>query len=334
MEAPGVVATELGIELAARGHEIHFITSSRALPAHRPRSQHSLPPGGDLPLPALRAPALRSRARHAHGGGRRVLLARSSARALRHPALRLRLPGQADARYARGIHLPFITTLHGTDITLVGLDRSYLPITKLRHRAIRRRHRDLSPISRPHPRGISPLKSRSKSSATSSTATSTRPQPELIAEMRPRYAAPNEKAYSCTFRTSAPSSASAMWLRSLPRSPAGPARPPDAHRRRARPLDRRVPRAQARRAGSRSLSGQAGQRQRASAGRRPHAHAVRDGVLRPGRARSHGLPGARHRDPRGRRAGAHRSPASTACSARSAMSTAWLQAAITALLQE
>jgi N-acetyl-alpha-D-glucosaminyl L-malate synthase BshA len=30
----------------------------------------------------------------------------------------------------KGIHLPFITTLHGTDITLVGLDRSYLPITK------------------------------------------------------------------------------------------------------------------------------------------------------------------------------------------------------------
>jgi N-acetyl-alpha-D-glucosaminyl L-malate synthase BshA len=31
---------------------------------------------------------------------------------------------------ARGLHLPFITTLHGTDITLVGLDRSYLPITR------------------------------------------------------------------------------------------------------------------------------------------------------------------------------------------------------------
>ena len=31
---------------------------------------------------------------------------------------------------ARGKKLPFITTLHGTDITLVGLDRSYLPITK------------------------------------------------------------------------------------------------------------------------------------------------------------------------------------------------------------
>ncbi len=34
----GVVATELGIELAARGHEIHFITYSAALPPHRPRA--------------------------------------------------------------------------------------------------------------------------------------------------------------------------------------------------------------------------------------------------------------------------------------------------------
>ena len=31
---------------------------------------------------------------------------------------------------ARGIRLPFVTTLHGTDITLVGLDRGYLPITR------------------------------------------------------------------------------------------------------------------------------------------------------------------------------------------------------------
>jgi N-acetyl-alpha-D-glucosaminyl L-malate synthase BshA len=31
---------------------------------------------------------------------------------------------------ANGRNLPFITTLHGTDITLVGLDHSYLPITR------------------------------------------------------------------------------------------------------------------------------------------------------------------------------------------------------------
>ena len=31
---------------------------------------------------------------------------------------------------AKRRYLPFVTTLHGTDITLVGLDRSYLPITR------------------------------------------------------------------------------------------------------------------------------------------------------------------------------------------------------------
>ena len=32
--------------------------------------------------------------------------------------------------FGGGCRLPFVTTLHGTDITLVGLDRSYLPITR------------------------------------------------------------------------------------------------------------------------------------------------------------------------------------------------------------
>src|SRR5207248_9392657 len=35
------------------------------------------------------------------------------------------------AKMMLGNHLvPFVTTLHGTDITLVGNDRSYLPITR------------------------------------------------------------------------------------------------------------------------------------------------------------------------------------------------------------
>jgi len=42
--------------------------------------------------------------------------------------LHLRHAGQQNAAPTR--RLPFITTLHGTDITLVGADRSYFPITK------------------------------------------------------------------------------------------------------------------------------------------------------------------------------------------------------------
>jgi N-acetyl-alpha-D-glucosaminyl L-malate synthase BshA len=40
------------------------------------------------------------------------------------------LARQMLAAKPRGKRLPFVTTLHGTDITLVGLDRSYLPITR------------------------------------------------------------------------------------------------------------------------------------------------------------------------------------------------------------
>jgi N-acetyl-alpha-D-glucosaminyl L-malate synthase BshA len=40
------------------------------------------------------------------------------------------LARQMLAAKPKGQRLPFVTTLHGTDITLVGLDRSYLPITR------------------------------------------------------------------------------------------------------------------------------------------------------------------------------------------------------------
>jgi len=40
------------------------------------------------------------------------------------------LARQMLAAKPKGQKLPFVTTLHGTDITLVGLDRSYLPITR------------------------------------------------------------------------------------------------------------------------------------------------------------------------------------------------------------
>ena len=63
-----------------------------------------------------------------HDGGGRVLLAGPAACALRDSAFDLRDAGAADG--APSGRLPFMTTLHGTDITLVGQDRSYLPITR------------------------------------------------------------------------------------------------------------------------------------------------------------------------------------------------------------
>ena len=39
----GVVATELGIELAQRGHEVHFITYSPPFRLRTVRAEYSLP---------------------------------------------------------------------------------------------------------------------------------------------------------------------------------------------------------------------------------------------------------------------------------------------------
>jgi glycosyltransferase involved in cell wall biosynthesis len=69
----GVVATELGIELAALGHEVHFISYSQPFRLNG-RDQgifyHEVPVSK---LSALRVPALRPGAGFAHGGGGRVL---------------------------------------------------------------------------------------------------------------------------------------------------------------------------------------------------------------------------------------------------------------------
>ena len=130
----GVVATELGIELAARGHEVHFITSSPPFRLngreanihfhevdvyHYPLFEH---PPYDLALATRMAEVAEFYSLdllHVHYAiphSLSALLARQM------------LETQQDATRRR--YLPFITTLHGTDITLVGLDRSYLPITQ------------------------------------------------------------------------------------------------------------------------------------------------------------------------------------------------------------
>jgi N-acetyl-alpha-D-glucosaminyl L-malate synthase BshA len=123
----GVVATELGIELAARGHEIHFI--SYAPPIRMPAKAdriwfHEVEvtnyPLFDHPPYTL---ALASKM---------LEVAESSQLDLLH--VHYAIPHSVSAHLARAMalprKLPFITTLHGTDITLVGSDRSYLPITK------------------------------------------------------------------------------------------------------------------------------------------------------------------------------------------------------------
>lgn len=123
----GVVATELGMELAARGHEIHFISYAPPIRMqlgngniHFHEVEVASYPLFDHPPYAL---ALATKM---------LEVFESASLDLLH--VHYAIPHSVSALLARSMaaprRLPFITTLHGTDITLVGSDRSYLPITR------------------------------------------------------------------------------------------------------------------------------------------------------------------------------------------------------------
>ena len=125
----GVVATELGIELAARGHQVHFITYQQPFRLTGREVGIFFHEVAVTTYPLFQYPpydlALASRmAEVAEFYGLDLLHVHY---AIPHSVSAL-LARQMLA--ARGICLPFITTLHGTDITLVGQDPGYLPITK------------------------------------------------------------------------------------------------------------------------------------------------------------------------------------------------------------
>src|SRR5918993_1448935 len=124
----GIVGSELGKELAARGHTVHFIAS--ALPTRltelneRVRFHEvemmSYPLFEHQPYTLALATKMSNVAEaedldllHVH-----YAIPHSISAILARESLR---PNRS---------LPVVTTLHGTDITLVGADRSYLPITR------------------------------------------------------------------------------------------------------------------------------------------------------------------------------------------------------------
>ncbi len=124
----GAVATELGLALASRGHEIHFISYAQPFRLHGynervtfhevrvgsyPLFEH--PPYSLVLAVTLEEVAARERLDLIHA----------------HYAI----PHAASAWLAREIvagrhDFAIVTTLHGTDITLVGQDPSYFSITK------------------------------------------------------------------------------------------------------------------------------------------------------------------------------------------------------------
>jgi len=128
----GVVATELGIELAARGHEVHFITYSQPIRLNdfRPNIHFHEVTVSHYPLFQYPPYDLALATRMAE-------VAEIYSLDLLH--VHYAIPHSVSAMLARQMlssmrngkrKLPYVTTLHGTDITLVGADRSYLPITR------------------------------------------------------------------------------------------------------------------------------------------------------------------------------------------------------------
>ena len=125
----GAVATELGIALADRGHEVHFITYRQPfrLPSFLPRIFFHEVDVGRYPLfefpPYDLALAVRMHE-----------VVRTHGLELLH--CHYAIPHATSAWIARemlretGEDVHLITTLHGTDITIVGQDPSFYPITK------------------------------------------------------------------------------------------------------------------------------------------------------------------------------------------------------------
>lgn len=123
----GVVATEVGKALAARGHEVHLLSPS--LPPRLLGFEHRVvfhevqaspyPLFEDAPFSIALASKMADVAEHHHLD---ILHAHY---AIPHASAALL------ARMAVGGKLKVVTTLHGTDITVVGSDPSYLPMVRL-----------------------------------------------------------------------------------------------------------------------------------------------------------------------------------------------------------
>jgi L-malate glycosyltransferase len=127
----GVVGTELGIELAARGHEIHFIAYQQPI-----RLTHQHPQIFFHEVTVSQYPLFEYPPYDLALATRMAEVAEIYDLDILH--VHYAIPHSVSALLARQMlaaadkprKLPFVTTLHGTDITIVGADRSYLPVTR------------------------------------------------------------------------------------------------------------------------------------------------------------------------------------------------------------
>jgi L-malate glycosyltransferase len=124
----GIVGSELGKELAQRGHTVHFISS--ALPTRLTELNERV---RFHEVEMMSYPLFEHQPYTLALATKMSTVAQEEKLDLLH--VHYAIPHSISAILARESlkpqqQLPVITTLHGTDITLVGADRSYLPITR------------------------------------------------------------------------------------------------------------------------------------------------------------------------------------------------------------
>ena len=124
----GIVGSELGKELAERGHTVHFIAS--ALPTRLTQLSDRV---RFHEVEMMSYPLFEHQPYTLALATKMATVAENEKLDLLH--VHYAIPHSISAILAReslkpNRYLPVITTLHGTDITLVGADRSYLPITR------------------------------------------------------------------------------------------------------------------------------------------------------------------------------------------------------------
>lgn len=124
----GIVGSELGRELANRGHNVHFISST--LPTRLTELNERV---HFHEVEMMWYPLFEHQPYDLALATKMATVARAEKLDLLH--VHYAIPHSISAILARESikqkrYVPVITTLHGTDITLVGADRSYLPITR------------------------------------------------------------------------------------------------------------------------------------------------------------------------------------------------------------
>jgi N-acetyl-alpha-D-glucosaminyl L-malate synthase BshA len=123
----GVIATELGKNLAQAGHEVHFVSYAQPIRLEKFHERVFYHEVDMLPYPLFQYPPYD------------LALAAKMTEIANYAKLDLfhvhyALPHAISAFLAKNMiedrDVKVVTTLHGTDITLVGADKSYFPITK------------------------------------------------------------------------------------------------------------------------------------------------------------------------------------------------------------